>query len=70
MLPLLKHQTVAMSISHTRKASSTLPEGRRLSCPGASGNTGGGRDRDNTAGRNRAGHPWPVENGHDVEAAT
>ena len=66
---LLLEASQAMNISHTREVSSTLPKKRRLSCPGASGNTGGGRDRDNTERQNRAGRPWPMENGDDVEAA-
>lgn len=60
--------TIPTNISHT-EASSTLPQERRLSSPGASGNTGGGWDRDNAEGQNRAGHPQPTENGYDVEAA-
>lgn len=35
-----------MNISRTREASSSPSEERRLSCLGASDNTGGGRDRD------------------------
>lgn len=42
-------QTVLhLDISHTREASSTLPQLRRLSSPGAGGHTGGGWDRDKT----------------------
>lgn len=50
-------------------ASSSLPKEHRLRCHRASGITGGGWDRDNSEEWNRVGHPWPKENGNDVEAA-
>lgn len=61
--------SAAVGIPHTREASSSLPKEHRLRCHRASGITGGGWDRDNSEEWNRVGHPWPKENGNDVEAA-
>lgn len=61
--------SAAVDIPHTREVSSTLPKEHRLRCHRASAITGGGCDTDNSEELNRVGHPWPKENGNDVEAA-
>lgn len=61
--------SATMDIPHSREASSTLPKEHGQRCHRASGITGGGCDRDNSEEWNRVGHPWPKENGNDVEAA-